>query len=155
MMTSVSRVENKSEQNMKRSCISYQYLVDVKERQAKYSCSDRPRQTANARERDRTRCVNTAFTLLRTLIPTEPANRKLSKIETLRLAASYIAHLATLKYCQARGDFDEQPCQRYSSHHRTLNPNQPFGRKICTFCLADSKKRVRNYIICFANSSIK
>lgn len=37
--------------------------------------------------------VNSAFILLRTLIPTEPADRKLSKIETLRLAASYIAHL--------------------------------------------------------------
>ena len=39
--------------------------------------------------------VNSAFTLLRTLIPTEPADRKLSKIETLRLASSYIAHLGT------------------------------------------------------------
>ncbi|CAG0924655.1 unnamed protein product, partial [Notodromas monacha] len=39
--------------------------------------------------------VNSAFIHLRTLIPTEPADRKLSKIETLRLATSYIAHLAT------------------------------------------------------------
>lgn len=41
--------------------------------------------------------VNSAFTTLRKLIPTEPVNRKLSKIETLRLALSYIEHLdATL-----------------------------------------------------------
>lgn len=40
--------------------------------------------------------VNTAFATLRTLIPTEPEDRKLSKIETLRLACSYIAHLAAL-----------------------------------------------------------
>lgn len=33
--------------------------------------------------------------MLRTLIPTEPADRKLSKIETLRLASSYISHLGT------------------------------------------------------------
>lgn len=33
--------------------------------------------------------------MLRTLIPTEPKDRKLSKIETLRLASSYIAHLGT------------------------------------------------------------
>ena len=39
--------------------------------------------------------VNFAFTTLRTLIPTEPADRKLSKIETLRLASSYISHLGT------------------------------------------------------------
>lgn len=37
--------------------------------------------------------VNSAFNTLRLLIPTEPKNRKLSKIETLRLAKSYIAHL--------------------------------------------------------------
>ena len=30
---------------------------------------------------------------LRCLIPTEPVDRKLSKIETLRLATSYIEHL--------------------------------------------------------------
>uniref|UniRef100_T1GXU8 BHLH domain-containing protein n=1 Tax=Megaselia scalaris TaxID=36166 RepID=T1GXU8_MEGSC len=47
----------------------------------------------NARERDRTQSVNTAFTTLRTLIPTEPCDRKLSKIEILRLAKSYIEHL--------------------------------------------------------------
>ncbi|XP_058811332.1 transcription factor 15-like [Topomyia yanbarensis] len=51
------------------------------------------RSQANARERFRTHSVNSAFTNLRLLIPTEPRNRKLSKIETLRLAKSYISHL--------------------------------------------------------------
>lgn len=37
--------------------------------------------------------VNSAFVSLRHLIPTEPKTRKLSKIETLRLAKSYIEHL--------------------------------------------------------------
>ncbi|KAF3856867.1 hypothetical protein F7725_017590 [Dissostichus mawsoni] len=37
------------------------------------------RNAANARERHRTQNVNTAFTALRTLIPTEPVDRKLSK----------------------------------------------------------------------------
>lgn len=37
--------------------------------------------------------VNSAFLTLRQLIPTEPKTRKLSKIETLRLAKSYIEHL--------------------------------------------------------------
>ncbi|XP_066995428.1 transcription factor 21 isoform X2 [Anabrus simplex] len=80
------------------------------------------RNQANARERDRTHrvlylplraeptaiwtpggkkergpclSVNSAFMALRMLIPTEPADRKLSKIETLRLASSYISHLGT------------------------------------------------------------
>lgn len=39
--------------------------------------------------------MNSAFSTLRTLIPTEPKDRKLSKIETLRLASSYISHLGT------------------------------------------------------------
>ena len=39
--------------------------------------------------------VNGAFANLRELIPTEPLDRKLSKIETLRLATSYIEHLAS------------------------------------------------------------
>ncbi|CAG2181901.1 unnamed protein product [Oppiella nova] len=55
------------------------------------------RQVANARERDRTESVNTAFTVLRSLIPTDPPDRKLSKIETLRLAVSYIQHLNNVK----------------------------------------------------------
>ncbi|XP_006032522.1 basic helix-loop-helix transcription factor scleraxis [Alligator sinensis] len=53
---------------------------------SRLSREPRQRHTANARERDRTNSVNTAFTALRTLIPTEPADRKLSKIETLRLS---------------------------------------------------------------------
>ena len=51
---------------------------------------------ANARERTRTHSVNDGFTSLRSLIPTDPPDRKLSKIETLRLAASYIWHLNSL-----------------------------------------------------------
>ncbi|GBP31000.1 Transcription factor 15 [Eumeta japonica] len=53
---------------------------------------------ANARERDRTQNVNTAFNTLRLLIPTEPPDRKLSKIEILRLAGSYITHLDNQLY---------------------------------------------------------
>ena len=53
------------------------------------------RSYANERERGRTQSVNGAFQHLRDLIPTEPVDRKLSKIETLRLATSYIEHLAT------------------------------------------------------------
>ncbi|KAK2857121.1 hypothetical protein Q5P01_005856 [Channa striata] len=97
--------------------------------------ANKQRQAANARERDRTHSVNTAFTALRTLIPTEPADRKLSKIETLRLASSYISHLANVLLL---GDEcrDGQPCLRYQSIlHGSLRP-------ICTFCLGNQRKLV-------------
>lgn len=71
----------------------------LKKRQRKADCNYQLRQrlVANARERDRTESVNHAFNLLRDLIPTEPHDRKLSKIETLRLASSYINHLDNVK----------------------------------------------------------
>uniref|UniRef100_A0A3B3ZM78 BHLH domain-containing protein n=1 Tax=Periophthalmus magnuspinnatus TaxID=409849 RepID=A0A3B3ZM78_9GOBI len=106
-------------------------------RRAALSGINRQRQAANARERDRTHSVNTAFTALRTLIPTEPADRKLSKIETLRLASSYISHLANVlvlgEDCR-----DGQPCLRYQS---LLSPGPP--RAICTFCLSNQRKLLR------------
>ena len=51
---------------------------------------------ANKRERVRTENVNAGFEKLRELIPTDPIDRKLSKIEILRLATSYINHLYNL-----------------------------------------------------------
>ncbi|XP_048848822.1 basic helix-loop-helix transcription factor scleraxis [Brienomyrus brachyistius] len=103
----------------------------------------RQRNAANARERDRTNSVNTAFSALRTLIPTEPADRKLSKIETLRLASSYISHLGNvLLVGEACGD--GQPCHTSSSyfHHgspgRDADISQP--KQICTFCLSNQRK---------------
>lgn len=51
---------------------------------------------ANRRERVRTENVNAGFDNLRRLIPTDPEDRKLSKIEVLRLASSYINHLYNL-----------------------------------------------------------
>ncbi|XP_030055403.1 transcription factor 15 [Microcaecilia unicolor] len=90
------------------------------------------RQAANARERDRTHSVNTAFTALRTLIPTEPADRKLSKIETLRLASSYIAHLANILLLGEECE-EQQPCLQYRTGGAVPRP-------ICTFCLSKQRK---------------
>lgn len=70
--------------------------------------SPRQRQVANQRERDRTHSVNSAFLQLRDLIPTEPLDRKLSKIETLRLAGSYINHLNSILTMPA--EFADEPC---------------------------------------------
>ncbi|XP_045469704.1 basic helix-loop-helix transcription factor scleraxis-like isoform X2 [Harmonia axyridis] len=93
----------------------------------------RQRNQANARERDRTLSVNTAFSILRTLIPTEPKDRKLSKIETLRLASSYISHLGT----QLITGSADQPClQMFKSSGEEHNFNRS---QVCTFCMAGKK----------------
>lgn len=100
----------------------------------------RQRAAANARERDRTQSVNTAFSALRTLIPTQPADRKLSKVETLRLASSYISHLANVLLL-GEGCEDGQPC--FSAIYGAkgeLESKQP--RSICTFCLSNQRKGV-------------
>lgn len=99
---------------------------------------NKQRQAANARERDRTHSVNTAFTALRMLIPTEPADRKLSKIETLRLASSYIAHLANVLLVAECGG-DGAPCTRY---RESVVHSTGALRPICTFCLGNQRKMV-------------
>ncbi|XP_026148712.1 basic helix-loop-helix transcription factor scleraxis-like isoform X1 [Mastacembelus armatus] len=108
----------------------------------------RQRTAANARERDRTNSVNTAFTALRTLIPTEPADRKLSKIETLRLASSYISHLGNVLLL-GEGLHDGQPCHAPSPPFFHVNSSPSRGseqstqpKHICTFCLSNQRKMV-------------
>ncbi|XP_061210350.1 basic helix-loop-helix transcription factor scleraxis-like [Neopsephotus bourkii] len=99
-------------------------------------CGGGRRAAANARERDRTHSVNAAFGALRRLIPTRPADRRLSKVETLRLAASYIAHLANvLLLQQAEGTAAAQPCPQ------PMPPGTAAPRPICTFCLSEQRKR--------------
>uniref|UniRef100_A0A182SBV3 BHLH domain-containing protein n=1 Tax=Anopheles maculatus TaxID=74869 RepID=A0A182SBV3_9DIPT len=99
---------------------------------------------ANARERYRTHSVNSAFNNLRQLIPTEPHNRKLSKIETLRLAKSYISHLIAVL---VTGN-SQRPCvdtinQRQSAEQDTINgrdePDTSYRQSICTFCVTFDK----------------
>ncbi|KAJ8918706.1 hypothetical protein NQ315_015026 [Exocentrus adspersus] len=51
------------------------------------------RTTANKKERRRTQSINNAYADLRDCIPNVPADTKLSKIKTLRLATSYISYL--------------------------------------------------------------
>ncbi|XP_019720583.1 transcription factor 15 [Hippocampus comes] len=96
------------------------------------------RSAANARERGRTQSVNSAFTALRTLIPTEPVDRKLSKIETLRLASSYISHLANVLLI---GDScaNGQPCLDVV-HAQAGDKSSQQPRTICTFCLSNQRK---------------
>ncbi|XP_057686275.1 transcription factor 15 [Corythoichthys intestinalis] len=97
------------------------------------------RSAANARERGRTQSVNSAFTALRTLIPTEPVDRKLSKIETLRLASSYISHLANVLLI-GDGCADGQPCLDAVHAQAAGDKSGKQPRTICTFCLSNQRK---------------
>ncbi|XP_064648500.1 basic helix-loop-helix transcription factor scleraxis-like [Lineus longissimus] len=101
-----------------------------------HSASPKARRSANARERDRTHSVNSAFVTLRTLIPTEPADRKLSKIETLRLAASYISHLSNLLVVGRCTGL--QPCVRRREMLERVSGGAA-KRPVCTFCLSSAK----------------
>ncbi|KAF3834755.1 hypothetical protein F7725_027313 [Dissostichus mawsoni] len=68
----------------------------MKQRPTSYKISpdSLPRQVStNSRERWRQQNVNGAFSDLRSLIPTHPPDRKLSKNEILRLALRYIGFL--------------------------------------------------------------
>ncbi|XP_046896374.1 transcription factor 15 [Hypomesus transpacificus] len=109
------------------------------------------RNAANARERDRTQSVNTAFTALRTLIPTEPVDRKLSKIETLRLASSYISHLANVLLV-GDGNGDGQPCLGAVYAQGDSGGKQP--RTICTFCLSNQRKGIKDGKDCLKMRSV-
>lgn len=51
------------------------------------------RNAANARERARMRVLSSAFCRLKTKLPWVPADTKLSKLDTLRLATIYIQQL--------------------------------------------------------------
>lgn len=115
----------------------------------KSSCKNRSglpkrRMEANARERDRTMSVNSAFKILRSLIPTEPPNRKLSKIETLRLATSYINHLNNVRKAVAVGDSGENACARSSGEliQRQESEKRSSRTNVCTFCITSSKRRL-------------
>lgn len=59
------------------------------------------RNAANARERARMRVLSKAFCKLKTTLPWVPADTKLSKLDTLRLASSYIAHLRQILKCDS------------------------------------------------------
>uniref|UniRef100_A0A8D0EQD4 Pancreas transcription factor 1 subunit alpha n=1 Tax=Strix occidentalis caurina TaxID=311401 RepID=A0A8D0EQD4_STROC len=52
------------------------------------------RQAANVRERRRMQSINDAFEGLRSHIPTLPYEKRLSKVDTLRLAIGYINFLS-------------------------------------------------------------
>ncbi|XP_037301868.1 basic helix-loop-helix transcription factor scleraxis-like [Manduca sexta] len=72
------------------------FFDDTQSSSGRSSHEPQHRNAANARERARMRVLSKAFCRLKTTLPWVPADTKLSKLDTLRLAASYIAHLRAL-----------------------------------------------------------
>ncbi|XP_055627296.1 neurogenic differentiation factor 1 [Toxorhynchites rutilus septentrionalis] len=69
------------------------------------------RNAANARERARMRVLSKAFFNLKRNIPWVPADTKLSKLDTLRLAKNYISYLAATLDGQSVEDFSTNLAQ--------------------------------------------
>uniref|UniRef100_A0AAY4CI76 BHLH domain-containing protein n=1 Tax=Denticeps clupeoides TaxID=299321 RepID=A0AAY4CI76_9TELE len=76
------------------------------------------RHAANIRERKRMLSINSAFEELRCHVPTFPYEKRLSKIDTLRLAIAYIALLREilLSGCDPKAYVDECVKSGYKNH---------------------------------------
>ncbi|XP_063679858.1 transcription factor 15-like [Bolinopsis microptera] len=79
-----SKVSSSSKHSSRKNCRKRRKLSGMK------------RIAATTRERSRIEHLNLAFITLRSRIPTQPSDVKLTKVETLRLAMSYISHLEKL-----------------------------------------------------------
>lgn len=94
------------------------------------------RHAANLRERKRMQSINDAFEGLRTHIPVHPYEKRLSKVDTLRLAIDYIAFLNRLLSSTSQTDPIHPmptPSHRFRSH-----PSHPHGNN----CPALTKKKI-------------
>ena len=94
------------------------------------------RQAANLRERKRMQSINDAFEGLRTHIPVHPYEKRLSKVDTLRLAIDYIGFLNRLLTSTSQTDSIHPmptPSHRFRSH-----PSHPHGNN----CSALTKKKI-------------
>ncbi|XP_053323066.1 musculin isoform X2 [Spea bombifrons] len=89
-------VSQSSNGKRKRVCRSQQSPDKKQPVRSSKECKQSQRNAANARERARMRVLSKAFSRLKTSLPWVPPDTKLSKLDTLRLASSYIAHLRQL-----------------------------------------------------------
>ncbi|MED6233166.1 Pancreas transcription factor 1 subunit alpha [Ataeniobius toweri] len=86
------------------------------------------RQAANVRERRRMQSINDAFEGLRSHIPTLPYEKRLSKVDTLRLAIGYINFLAELVQSDlpiknSNSETQAQPKKVIICHRGTRSPS--------------------------------
>jgi len=75
------------------------------------------RSAANDRERTRMRVLSKAFVRLKTSLPWVPSDTKLSKLDTLKLATSYISYLSNI--------LDEDENKQNNDNCDNFDPYQP------------------------------
>ncbi|XP_032301870.1 pancreas transcription factor 1 subunit alpha-like [Coturnix japonica] len=80
------------------------------------------RRAANVRERKRMLSINSAFDQLRCHVPTFPYEKRLSKIDTLRLAIAYIALLGEilLSGCEPKSYVEQCLKSSLQSHRQAI-----------------------------------
>ena len=117
--------------------------------------------SASERERGRAELVNAAFARLRSFIPTEPPERRLSKIEVLRLARTYINHLvvelhsdgqlACADYWASLQSSQAPPMEASSCTCPSLDRQTGKSTELCIFCLQMQKARTKMSASCTLN----
>ncbi|XP_045468959.1 helix-loop-helix protein 1-like [Harmonia axyridis] len=90
IITSCNNIANKRRE---KPCTNESSSLSREERRRRRRATQKYRTAHATRERIRVEAFNVAFAELRKLLPTLPPDKKLSKIEILRLAICYIAYL--------------------------------------------------------------
>ncbi|XP_068264414.1 helix-loop-helix protein 13-like [Nyctibius grandis] len=91
----------------------------------------RQRHAANVRERKRMLNINSAFDELRCHVPTFPYEKRLSKIDTLRLAIAYITLLSEILLSGCNPKYYVEQCLKngvQSQHQATWNTSDLTAR---------------------------
>ena len=99
--SSISTTEEDFVQTLKNEVPDDLHKTRVKHKRRNYSGHRKfyLRHAANIRERKRMQSINKAFEGLRSHIPTLPYEKRLSKVDTLRLAIGYISFLGDMLNC--------------------------------------------------------
>ena len=91
------------------------------------------RKAANLRERRRMKSINDAFDTLRNVIPTNEAisDRKLSKVDTLKLAMKYISYLSDM--IQSSDEYSQNSFPNNERHQEKIIVRCHFSGKFSYF----------------------
>ena len=104
-----------------------------KSRRSNYQAHQQ-RHAANMRERRRMQSINEAFEGIRTHIPTLPYEKKLSKVDTLRLAIGYINFLTDLLNKDTR----------FNNQSNSTKDAKKFIYRFKTFCKFSQLNMIKN-----------